>query len=147
MAPKSSVTPMTELPAQFLAHGPRQPRQILQAAPIFSIPAETVAGALELIPANAGVGMVEQEAVAARDGKIFRREARIVAGAEPPDKDAFDIGIAKRQDRLLAVESADQFAQNEPQGFRHAAVHFQQPCKLREKFLLGGVAPLAAAEE
>ena len=138
---------MNRAPAQLLPHGARQARQILQAAPIVAIPAETLAGSLQLIPANAGVGLVEQEAVAAIHGEIFRRKARIVPGAVSPDENAFNVGIAKGQDGLFAVEGANEFAQDEAQRFRHAAVHFQLPGELREKLLFGGVAPLAAAEE
>ena len=67
-------------PAKFLPHGARQARQILQTAPILAIPAEAVASSFQLIPANAGVRLIEQEAVAAIHGKVFRRKARIVPG-------------------------------------------------------------------
>ena len=44
-------------------------------------------------------------------------------------------------------KALNEFGQDEPQGFRHAAVHFQQSRKVRKKLLLGCMAPLAAAEE
>ncbi len=89
--------------------------------------------------------MVQQKAVAAIDGQIFRGEARIVPGPQPPDENALEVGVAEGQNGLFTVKGANQLAQDQPKGFRHAAVHFEQPRELRQKLLLGGVAPLAAA--
>ena len=106
--------PQNGTPSKFLPHGAGQPRKILQAASILAIPAKAVARALQLIPTNAGIGMIEQETIAPGDGQVFRSEARIVPGAQPPDKDALQFGITKCQNRLVAVEGANQFIEDEP---------------------------------
>jgi hypothetical protein len=100
------------VPAKLLPHGARQARQILQAAPISAIPAETLAGSLKLIPAHAGIRLIEQEAVAAIHGEIFWRKARSVSGPESPNENALKVGIANRQDRLVTVKGLNEFAQD-----------------------------------
>src|SRR5450759_243182 len=97
MPPKIHGHPQNRPPSKFLPHGAGQPREILQATPILPIPAKAVTSAFELVPAYAGIRMIEQKAVAPGDGHVFRCEPRIVSGAEPPDKDAVQFGITKCQ--------------------------------------------------
>src|ERR1019366_5744956 len=125
MPPKIHGHPQNRPPSKFLPHGAGQPREILQAAPVLAIPAKAVTCSLELVPTYTCIWMIEQKAVAPGDGQVFRCEARIVPGAEPPDKDAVQFGITKCQNRLVAFECTNQFIEDEPQGFRHAAVHFE----------------------
>src|SRR5882757_10552024 len=83
--------PENGFPAEFLTHGPWKARKIFQGTSGFAVPAETVARAFQLIPADAGVGMIEQEAVAARDGQVLRRQAGFVPSTQFPDKDAVEL--------------------------------------------------------
>ena len=59
-------------PTQFLPHWAGQTRQILQAASVFSVPAEAIPGALQVVPAYAGIGMVEQKTITPSHGQVFR---------------------------------------------------------------------------
>src|SRR5579863_7512147 len=111
VAPEVKRNPNDRSPAQLLPHGTRQARQVLEAAPILPIPAEAIAGALQLIPAYAGVRLVEEEAVAPVHGEVFRCKARLIPGPVSPDKNALNIGVAKRQNRFIAVEGGREFSQ------------------------------------
>ena len=82
---------------------------------------------IKLVPANASIRIVKQEAIASRRGKIFGSDARVISGPEPPDKNAFQFCVPERQDSLAAIKGTYQFIEDQPQGFSHASIHFEQP--------------------
>ena len=91
-------------PAQLLPHGYRQTGQILRRPPVLAIPAESISGPFQLVPADARFGRSSRNPSLRFTGKFFG-QARFVAGVQFPDKDTIDFGIAICQYRLFALKA------------------------------------------
>jgi hypothetical protein len=94
----------------------------VEPAAIAAVPSKTAADAFEAVPADAGVHVVEQEAVGASDGVTLRGEALTFAGPEAPDVDAFEIRVAIGEQGNFDFESAGKFVEEEAQGFGEALI-------------------------
>jgi len=77
-----------------------------QAAAIFAVPAETFSCALQYVPTHAGIRLIKEEAVTPSQRKIFGSKARFVTILIFPNEDAFNVCVAKGENRFLTVECA-----------------------------------------
>ncbi len=77
----------------------------MEAAAVAAIPSEAAACALEAIPADGGVHVVEEEAVGAGERVAFWGQTLALADLEAPKVDALEIGVAVGEEGGLDLKS------------------------------------------
>src|SRR5262249_22010696 len=110
-------------------------------------PAKTGTGSGKAIPADGGVGVVEEEAVGASQGQVVGHEALGFARLVAPEEDALEVGVAVDEEGFLGVERAGQLFEEEAEAFGEALVHFHGGGNAGEELLLDGEEAVAVTEE
>ncbi len=125
----------------------RQAGDAFEGAAVAAVPSKAGTGAGEAIPADGGVGVVEEQAVGAGEGQVVGHEAFGFAGFVAPEEDALEIGVAVDEQGFLGVEGAGELFEEEAEALGEALVDLHGGGDAGEEFLLDGEEAVAVAEE
>jgi molybdopterin biosynthesis enzyme MoaB len=132
---------------ELLLGGSGKAREGVEPAAIATVPSKAAAGALEAVPADGGVHIVEKKAVGASEGVTLWDKALTFASSESPDVDAFEIRVPVGEQGDLDFESTGELVEKEAEGFGEALVNLERCGDAGEEVVLRSEVAAAVSQE
>src|SRR6516162_4838308 len=132
---------------KFLLRRPGYPWQDLQRLSAAPVPPESRAAAIQYIPAERSVQIIQQKAIRTHQRQVFRRQPLTLPRLQLPKKNPLQVRVTVAQQRSLGAKRGAQFLEQQPQRLRQAQIYVHRLRKPAEELLLRGEPPVSLSQE